>query len=128
MNIDSGLQLFHNNKIIPLTNNYVVEIPANAAEATEATGVMGATGAIGAVAATPQIENRFITYLLEGIGWSGSILVLIPYIVAFEKSIDFALNTAGATGLLVICIKTRQFQSIIINAAWVVGGIYKYFF
>jgi hypothetical protein len=108
MNIDSGLQLFHNNKIIPLTNNYVVEIPANAA--------------------TPQIENRFITYLLEGIGWSGSILVLIPYIVAFEKSVDFALNTAGATGLLVICIKTRQFQSIIINAAWVVGGIYKYFF
>lgn len=122
MNIDSGLQLFHNNKIIPLTNNYVVEIPANAAGAT------GAVGAVGAVAVTPQIENRFITYLLEGIGWSGSILVLIPYIVAFEKSIDFALNTAGATGLLVICIKTRQFQSIIINAAWVVGGIYKYFF
>jgi len=113
MNIDSGLQLFHNNKIIPLTNNYVVEIPASASASSEA---------------TPQIENRFITYLLEGIGWSGSILVLIPYIVAFEKSIDFALNTAGATGLLVICIKTRQFQSIIINAAWVVGGIYKYFF
>lgn len=119
MNIDSGLQIFHNNKIIPLTNNYVVEIPANAA---------GATGATGAVAATPQIENRFITYLLEGIGWSGSILVLIPYIVAFEKSVDFALNTAGATGLLVICIKTRQLQSIVINAAWLIGGIYKYFF
>lgn len=116
MNSDSRLQIFHNNKIVPLTNNYVVEIPANAA------------GAIGVVAATSQIENRFITYLLEGIGWSGSILVLIPYIVAFEKSVDFALNTAGATGLLVICIKTRQFQSIIINAAWVVGGIYKYFF
>jgi hypothetical protein len=111
MNIDSGLQLLHNNKIVPLTDNYVVEIPANAA---------GATGA-----AIPS-ENKLITYLLEGIGWSGSILVLIPYVVAFEKSVDFALNTAGASGLLIICIKTRQFQSIVINAAWIIGGIYKY--
>ena len=109
MSIDSGLQIAHNNKIVPLPDNYVVEIPANDA---------------GAGAAS---ENRFITYLLEGIGWSGSILVLIPYIVTFEKSVDFALNTAGASGLLIICIKTRQFQSIAINAAWLIGGIYKYF-
>ena len=109
MSIDSGLQIAHNNKIVPLPDNYVVEIPANDA---------------GAGAAS---ENRFITYLLEGIGWSGSILVLIPYIVAFEKSVDFALNTAGASGLLIICIKTRQFQSIVINAAWIIGGIFKYF-
>lgn len=113
MNIDSGLQLLHNNKIVPLTDNSVVEIPA----------VAGAAGVAGA--ATPS-ENKLITYLLEGIGWSGSILVLIPYIVAFEKSVDFALNTAGASGLLIICIKTRQFQSIVINAAWIIGGIYKY--
>jgi len=33
MNIDSGLQLLHNNKIVPLTDNYGVEIPANAAGA-----------------------------------------------------------------------------------------------
>lgn len=111
MNIDSGLQLLHNNKIVPLTDNYGVEIPAN---------VAGAAGA-----ATPS-ENKLITYILEGIGWSGSILVLIPYIVAFEKSVDFALNTAGASGLLIICIKTRQFQSIVINAAWIIGSIYKY--
>ena len=115
MNIDSGLNSFNNNKIVPLTNNYVVEIPENVSVSASAS------------AATPHIENRLITYLLEGVGWSGSILVLIPYIVAFEKSVDFALNTAGATGLLIICIKTRQFQSIVINAAWVVGGIYKYF-
>jgi hypothetical protein len=107
MNIDSGLNSFNNNKVVPLTDNYVVEIPA--------------------AASTLPSENRLVTYLLECIGWSGSILVLIPYIVAFEKSVDFALNTAGATGLLIICIKTRQFQSIVINAAWVVGGIYKYF-
>ena len=112
MSSASGLYSFNNNKIVPLTDNYVVEIPANAA---------------GTATVTLQIENRLITYLLEGIGWSGSILVLIPYIVAFEKSVDFALNTAGASGLLIICIKTRQFQSIVINAAWVIGGIYKYF-
>ena len=107
MSSASGLQLLHNNKIVPLTDNYVVEIPA-------------------AASALPS-ENKLITYLLEGIGWSGSILVLIPYIVAFEKSVDFALNTAGASGLLIICIKTRQFQSIVINAAWIIGGIFKYF-
>ena len=109
MSSASGLQLLHNNKIVPLPDNYVVEIPANDA---------------GAGAAS---ENKLITYLLEGIGWSGSILVLIPYIVTFEKSVDFALNTAGASGLLIICIKTRQFQSIVINAAWIIGGIFKYF-
>jgi hypothetical protein len=113
MSIDNGLQIAHNNKIVPLPDNYVVEIPANDA---------GAGAGAGAAR-----ENRFITYLLEGIGWSGSILVLIPYIVTFEKSIDFALNTAGASGLLIICIKSRQFQSIAINAAWLIGGIYKYF-
>ena len=107
MSSASGLQLLHNNKIVPITDNYVVEIPA-------------------AASALPS-ENKLITYLLEGIGWSGSILVLIPYIVAFEKSVDFALNTAGASGLLIICIKTRQFQSIVINAAWIIGGIFKYF-
>ena len=112
MNSASGLISFKSNKIVPLTDNYVVEIPANTASATT----------------EPPSENRMVTYLLEGIGWSGSILVLIPYIVAFEKSVDFALNTAGASGLLIICIKTRQFQSIVINAAWVIGGIYKYFF
>ncbi len=113
MSIDNGLQIAHNNKIVPLPENYVVEIPANEA---------GAGAGAGAAS-----ENRLITYLLEGVGWSGSILVLIPYIFTFEKSIDFALNTAGASGLLIICIKSRQFQSIAINAAWLIGGIYKYF-
>jgi hypothetical protein len=113
MSIDNGLQIAHNNKIVPLPENYVVEIPANEA---------GAGAGAGAAR-----ENRLITYLLEGVGWSGSILVLIPYIFTFEKSIDFALNTAGASGLPIICIKSRQFQSIAINAAWLIGGIYKYF-
>lgn len=98
------------NKIAPLTNDQVIEIPdiSNAS--------------------TMPDENKNRALVLEFIGWTGSVLVLIPYIVAFEKSIDFALNTAGASGLLIICIKTRQAQSIVINSAWIVGGIYKYFY
>ncbi len=98
------------NKIAPLTNDQVIEIPdiSNAS--------------------TMPNENKNRALVLEFIGWTGSVLVLIPYIVAFEKSIDFALNTAGASGLLIICIKTRQAQSIVINSAWIVGGIYKYFY
>ena len=72
-------------------------------------------------------ENKCTKIVLEGIGWAGSLLVLCPYVVTFEKTTDFVLNTLGATGLLIVCIKSRQYQSIVINAAWVVGGIYKYF-
>ena len=68
------------NKIAPLTNNdRVVEIP----EISNASA-----------------KNQTIALVLEFIGWAGSVLVLIPYIVVFEKSIDFALNTAGASGLV----------------------------
>jgi len=80
-----------------------------------------------AVPTTVPSENKCTKMVLEGIGWAGSLLVLCPYVFTFEKTIDFVLNTLGATGLLIVCIKSRQYQSIVINAAWVVGGIYKYF-
>ena len=76
---------------------------------------------------TVTSENKCTTFILEGIGWAGSILVLCPYVVTFEKTIDFVLNTLGATGLLIVCIKSKQYQSIIINTAWIIGGIYKYY-
>ena len=78
---------------------------------------------------TPVVpsENKCTKIMLECIGWAGSLLVLCPYVFTFEKTIDFVLNTLGATGLLIVCIKSRQYQSIVINAAWVVGGIYKYY-
>ena len=44
-------------------------------------------------------KNKCQMIILEAIGWAGSILVLCPYIISFEKSVDFALNTLGATGL-----------------------------
>jgi hypothetical protein len=76
---------------------------------------------------TVTSQNKCTTIILEGIGWAGSILVLCPYVVTFEKTIDFVLNTLGATGLLIVCIKSKQYQSIIINTAWIIGGIYKYY-
>jgi hypothetical protein len=72
-------------------------------------------------------ENKFIKFILEGIGWIGSILVLCPYIIHFEITTDFIMNTVGATGLLIVCIKSKQVQSIVINTAWIIGGIYKYY-
>ena len=76
---------------------------------------------------TVRTQNKWAKMILEGIGWAGSILVLCPYVVHFEKTTDFVLNTLGATGLLVVCITSKQYQSIIINSAWIIGGIYKYF-
>ena len=74
----------------------------------------------------PKPENKCKKYIFEGIGWVGSILVLCPYIIEFDRTIDFTLNTIGATGLLIVCINAKQFQSIFINTAWIIGGIYKY--
>jgi hypothetical protein len=33
----------------------------------------------------------------------------------------------GASGLFIVCLASKQYQSVIINAAWIIGGIYKYF-
>ncbi len=76
---------------------------------------------------TVSTQNRCTKLILEGFGWAGSILVLCPYVFTFEKTTDFVLNTLGATGLLVVCITSKQYQSIIINTAWIIGGFYKYF-
>lgn len=66
-------------------------------------------------------------YLSEGVGWIGSVLVLIPYVIPLDKTIDFVLNTLGASGLFIVCLTSRQYQSVVINAAWVIGSFYKYF-
>jgi hypothetical protein len=66
-------------------------------------------------------------YLSEGVGWIGSVLVLIPYVIPLDKTVDFVLNTLGASGLFIVCLTSKQYQSVIINAAWVIGGFYKYF-
>jgi hypothetical protein len=81
-----------------------------------------------------QIQNNnnnaninYKMYLIEGVGWIGSVAVLIPYVFPFTKTVDFVLNTLGASGLFVVCIASKQYQSVVINAAWIVGGIYNFF-
>ena len=71
---------------------------------------------------------KYKLYLSEGVGWIGSVLVLIPYVITLNKTIDFVLNTLGASGLFIVCVTSKQYQSVVINAAWIVGGIYKYFY
>ena len=73
-------------------------------------------------------NNKYKKYVSECIGWIGSVLVLIPYVVTLDKTTDFALNTAGASGLFIVCLTSKQYQSVVINAAWVIGGFYKYFY
>jgi hypothetical protein len=77
--------------------------------------------------ANANANAKYKMYLIEGVGWIGSVAVLIPYVVPFTKTIDFVLNTLGASGLFVVCVASKQYQSVVINAAWIVGGIYKYF-
>jgi hypothetical protein len=72
-------------------------------------------------------SSKCKVYLSEGVGWIGSVLVLIPYVIPLDKTVDFVLNTLGASGLFIVCLTSRQYQSVIINSAWVIGGFYKYF-
>ena len=76
---------------------------------------------------TLTLGSRCTLYLSQGVGWIGSVLVLIPYVTPIDKTTDFVLNTLGASGLFIVCLASRQYQSVIINAAWVIGGFYKYF-
>ena len=74
-----------------------------------------------------NIRDKSIKYISEGVGWIGSVLVLIPYGTPLNKTTDFILNTLGASGLFIVCLTSKQHQSVIINAAWIIGGIYKYY-
>lgn len=74
-----------------------------------------------------NICHSSIKYISEGVGWIGSVLVLIPYVAPVNKTTDFILNTLGASGLFIVCLTSKQHQSVIINAAWIIGGIYKYY-
>ena len=74
-----------------------------------------------------NIRHKNIKYISEGVGWIGSVLVLIPCVYPLNKTNDFILNTLGASGLFIICLTSKQHQSVIINAAWIIGGIYKYY-
>ena len=72
-------------------------------------------------------ENKYQKYIIEGLAWTGSGLILTAYVNSLERTTDFLFNTLGAAGVLVVCIKKQAFQPIVLNAAWIIGGCYKYF-
>ena len=72
-------------------------------------------------------ENKYQKYIIEGLAWTGSILILTAYVSSLERTTDFLFNTLGAAGVIGVCIKKRAFQPIVLNAAWIIGGCYKYF-
>jgi hypothetical protein len=72
-------------------------------------------------------ENKYQKYIIEGLAWTGSVLILTAYVSSLERTTDFLFNTLGAAGVIVVCIKKRAFQPIVLNAAWIIGGCYKYF-
>ena len=65
---------------------------------------------------------------LELIGWAGSVLIVIAYVTDLNNLDDFIFNTVGSASLVGVCYRKKAYQPLAINAAWVVGGIYKYFF
>lgn len=65
---------------------------------------------------------------LELIGWGGSILIVIAYVMDLNNENDFIFNTVGSASLVGVCYRKKAYQPLAINAAWVVGGLYKYFF
>ncbi len=72
-------------------------------------------------------ETKYKKYIIEGLAWTGSVLKFTAYVSSLERTTDFLFNTLGAAGVLVVCIKKRAFQPIALNAAWIIGGCYKYF-
>jgi len=72
-------------------------------------------------------ENKYQKYIIEGLAWTGSVLILTAYVSSLERTTDFLFNSLGAAGVLVVCIKKRAFQPIALNAAWIIGGCYNYF-
>ena len=76
---------------------------------------------------SPLAETKYKKYIIEGVAWFGSALILTAYIGSLERTTDFLFNTLGAAGVLGVCIKKRAFQPIVLNAAWIIGGCYKYF-
>jgi hypothetical protein len=76
---------------------------------------------------SPLAETKYKKYIIEGVAWFGSGLILTAYISSLERTTDFLFNTLGAAGVLGVCIKKRAFQPIVLNAAWIIGGCYKYF-
>ena len=48
--------------------------------------------------------------IYEFIGWAGSVLVLIAYIIPLQDFTYFIFNILGALGLIISCINKKSYQ------------------
>ena len=64
---------------------------------------------------------------LELIGWGGSVLIVTAYVTNLNNLNDFIFNTVGSASLVGICYHKKAYQPLIINTAWIISGLYKYF-
>ena len=71
-----------------------------------------------------------MTFLIEGIGWIGALLVLVAYgLVSTERvssrSFSYqAMNIGGAVGLVVNSAWNGAIPSAVVNLIWIGIGIY----
>ena len=76
---------------------------------------------------SPLEETKYKKYIIEGVAWFGSALILTAYIGSLERTTYLLFNTLGAAGVLGVCIKKQAIQPIVLNTAWIIGSCYKYF-
>lgn len=76
---------------------------------------------------SPLAETKYKKYIIEGVAWFGSALILTAYIGSLERTTYLLFNTLGAAGVLGVCIKKQAIQPIVLNTAWIIGSCYKYF-
>ena len=65
---------------------------------------------------------------MELIGWGGSVLIVTAYVMNLNNLNDFIFNTVGSAALVGVCYRKKAYQPLVINIAWVISGLYKYFF
>ena len=71
-----------------------------------------------------------MTFLIEGIGWLGALLVLVAYgLVSAERvssrSFSYqAMNIGGAVGLVVNSAWNGAIPSAVVNLIWIGIGVY----
>jgi hypothetical protein len=71
-----------------------------------------------------------MTFLIEGIGWIGALLVLVAYgLVSTERvssrSFSYqAMNIGGAAGLVVNSAWNGAIPSAVVNLIWIGIGVY----
>ena len=73
-----------------------------------------------------NISDNF-TKFFEICAWIGSIMILLDYIIGFKPLYALLINAIGPIPIVLVCIKKRAFQPMLLNICWIIGGIIKFF-